>query len=66
MASLQPTQEDIDTVVTFSAAAISAQRAAQLLREYDNNVESVIGAYFDNPTPVSCPLPSRVVDDDQH
>ena len=48
MAAAQPTQEDIENVVVFSGGAVSGQQAAHLLRKYNNNIESAIGAYFDN------------------
>jgi hypothetical protein len=49
MAALQPSQENIDTVLAIAAGGLSNLQAANLLKKYSNNVDTAVGAYFDDP-----------------
>lgn len=50
MAAVQPSQENIDTVLAISGGELTTLQAANLLKKYNNNVENAVGAYFDNPS----------------
>ena len=49
MAAAEPSQENIDNVIVFTGEQLSLPQAVNLLKKYNNNVDSAIGAYFDNP-----------------
>jgi hypothetical protein len=50
MAAIQPSQENIDTVLGIAEGGLTTLQAANLLKKFGNNVESAVGAYFDNPS----------------
>lgn len=49
MAAVQPSQENIEMVLAISEGALTSLQAANLLKKFSNNLETAIGAYFDNP-----------------
>jgi hypothetical protein len=50
MAAVQPSQENIETVLSISEGALTTLQAANLLKKFSNNLETAVGAYFDNPS----------------